>query len=363
MVVNCDQFNWANYVHAAYTYAQKKGFNIDYIFVENCHFTKWNFYEEDGTLIENVPIVLLNPTKTYSKIFKDAMEVMNFMSKDENVSSVVDELGFDSIDSSFNLRYGSVSQELVFKLKDSTFLNMNATAKIYFGDNNPISTELKKGMSLTECVDAINQWSFQEFSEWENSNKGTTGNSTILLNYNYSSNEEMNIARLEIDEGCNLEMEEPEISSNLRDWIHEYGLKSTEGLRKQSSWLRSGGYVNWNKPNAMLGAMQYIGKYSPKTKFVFLGIWNNSMSEKYIYPDGSVNPYDLFKSDSYKSGQISKESIKNIAEIFGWQYIDVDKLSGITPFNVTPTFNSYNNVHMEDAGYTRSAEIIARYVK
>lgn len=363
VVVNCDQFNWANYVHAAYTYAQKKGFNIDYIFVENCHFTKWNFYEEDGTLIENVPIVLLNPTKTYSKIFKDAMEVMNFMSKDENVSSVVDELGFDSIDSSFNLRYGSVSQELVFKLKDSTSLNMNATAKIYFGDNNPISTELKKGMSLTECVDAINQWSFQEFSEWENSNKGTTGNSTILLNYNYSSNKEMNIARLEIDEGCNLEMEEPEISSNLKDWIHEYGLKSTDGLKKQSSWLRSGGYVNWNKPNAMLGAMQYIGKYSPKTKFVFLGIWNNSMSEKYIYPDGSVNPYDLFKSDSYKSGQISKESIKNIAEIFGWQYIDVDKLSGITPFNVTPTFNSYNNVHMEDAGYTRSAEIIARYVK
>ena len=112
--VNCDGFNWAQYAHDAYTYAQSKGFNVDYILVENCHFNKWNFYNDDGSVKENVPIVLLNKTKVYSQIFEDAMAVMNFVNKDTNVAKVVDELGFDSIDSSFDLKYGTASQELVF---------------------------------------------------------------------------------------------------------------------------------------------------------------------------------------------------------------------------------------------------------
>lgn len=127
--------------------------------------------------------------------------------------------------------------------------------------------------------------------------------------------------------------------------------------------MRTGGAVNWSLPNAMLGAMQYMGKYSPKTKFVFLGIWNNSMQKDYIYEDGSVNPYVFLNSDSYKYGQISKKSTKDIAELFGWQYIDVDKLCGITPFNVSPTFNNYNDVHMGSEGYRVSAECIAKYIK
>ena len=69
------------------------------------------------------------------------------------------------------------------------------------------------------------------------------------------------------------------------------------------------------------------------------------------------------KSSSYKGGQTSKKSIKDIAELFGWQYIDVDKLCGISPFNVTPTFNDYNNVHMKKDGYRFSAECIAKYIK
>ena len=364
--VNCDGFNWAQYAHAAYTYAQSKGFHIDYILIENCHFSKWNFYNDDGSVKENVPIVLLNKTKVYSQIFENAMAVMNFVSQDANIAKVVDELGFDSIDSSFDLRYGTASQELVFSFSNGSTLSTDCVAKIHFGDDTSktISTTLSSGMSLTDCVDAINQWAFNEYSTWVNPSKGTQGNTKIILNYSSEvGGDSSTIANFEVTNSANLVMQPPTISVNTTSWIHQYGLKDTSGLRKSSSWLRSGGNVNWALPNAMLGAMQYMGKYSPKTKFVFLGIWNNSMQKDYIYEDGSVNPYDLMKNSSYKYGQISKKSIKDIAELFGWQYIDVDKLCGITPFNVTPTFNNYNNVHMKKDGYRVSAECIAKYIK
>ena len=364
--VNCDGFNWAQYAHAAYTYAQSKGFHIDYILVENCHFNKWNFYNDDGSVKENIPIVLLNKTKVYSQIFENATAVMNFVSQDANIAKVVDELGFDSIDSSFDLRYGTASQELVFSFSNGNTLSTDCVAKIHFGNDTSktISTTLSSGMSLTDCIDAINQWAFNEYSTWVNPSKGTQGNTKILLNYSSEvGGDSSTIANFEVTNSANLVMQQPTISVNATSWIHEYGLKDISGLRKSSSWLRSGGYVNWSLPNAMLGAMQYIGEHSPKTKFVFLGIWNNEMKEEYKYADNSVNPYDLIKSSSYQAGQTSKKSIKDIAELFGWQYIDVDKLCGITPFNVTPTFNDYNNVHMKKDGYRVSAECIAKYIK
>lgn len=364
--VNCDSFNWAQYAHAAYTYAQSKGFSVDYILVGNCHFGKWELYNTDGSLKENVPIVLLNKTKVYSQIFENATAVMNFVREDANVAKVVDELGFDSIDSSFDLRYGTASQELVFSFSNGNTLSSDCVAKIHFGNetSKTISTTLSSGMTLTDCVDAINQWAFNEFSTWVNPTKGTQGNTKILLNYSSEvGGDSSTIANFEVTNSANLVMQQPSISVKATSWIHEYGLKDTSGLKKSSSWLSSGGYVNWALPNAMLGAMQYMGEHSPKTKFVFLGIWTNQMKEEYKYANGSVNPYNLMKSSSYKYGQISKKSIKDIAELFGWQYIDVDKLCGITPFNVTPTFNNYNNVHMEKDGYRVSAECIAKYIK
>lgn len=219
-------------------------------------------------------------------------------------------------------------------------------------------------MTLSECVDTINQWAFDEYSTWTNPNKGTQGNTEILLNYSSTiGGDSSSIAKLEVTNGANLIMQNPTIVTNTTSIVNQYGLKDISGLRQAASWLRTGGSVNWSRPNAMLGAMQYIGKYSPKTKFVFLGIWDNYMKEDYVYPDGTINPYSLIKGSNYIQGQISKQSIKDIAEIFGWQYIDVDKLCGITPFNVTPTFNDYNNVHMKKDGYRISAECIAKYIK
>ena len=264
------------------------------------------------------------------------------------------------------MRYGTASQELVFSFSDGNTLSTDCVAKIHFGNDTSktISTTLYSGMSLTDCVDAINQWAFNEYSRWINPTKGTQGNTKIHLNCSSEiGGDSSAIANFEVTNSANLVMQHPSISVKATSWIHEYGLKDTSGLKKSSSWLRSGGSVNWFLPNAMLGAMQYMGEHSPKTQFVFLGIWNNEMKEEYKYANGSVNPYDLMKSSSYKNGQISKKSIKDIAELFGWQYIDVDKLCGITPFNVTPTFNNYNNVHMKKDGYRVSAECIAKYIK
>jgi len=155
----------------------------------------------------------------------------------------------------------------------------------------------------------------------------------------------------------------PVISVVASAFTVQYCSNAIAGLRVASNWLTAGGNVNWSRPHTMLGAMQYIGKYSPSTKWVFLGIWNNALSATDVYEDGSINPYLFLNSTSYKGGQNSKKATKNVSELIGGQYIDVDKLCGTNVFNAVPTFNNYNDVHPKQAGYIQAVDCIVRNVK
>lgn len=113
-----------------------------------------------------------------------------------------------------------------------------------------------------------------------------------------------------------------------------------------------------------MGALNLIGKYYPNAKVVVCGIGNYSTSEEdTIYTDGSINANAILNSSSQTQGLVSKEICRNFAEDFNLQFIDVDKLCGITPYNMYPTYYEYNNVHLKEAGYHLWAECIARNVK
>ena len=80
--------------------------------------------------------------------------------------------------------------------------------------------------------------------------------------------------------------------------------------------------------------------------------------EKAIYQKGD-NILVAAAAGSGKTAVLVERIINKITN----ENIDVDKLCGITPFNVTPTFNNYNDVHMKSDGYRVSAECIAKYIK
>jgi hypothetical protein len=365
IVANCDKFNWAQYAHVAYTHAASNGFSIDYILVQNSHFGEWNFYNNDNSLKENIPVVLLNPTQTYSTIFADASAAAAFRNQDSNIALIVSELGLNTIDSSFYLRYGTSTQELTFTFSSGSVLDTNVTVQLYFGSDasNFISVNLTSGMTISEVTDAINQWDFEQFSTWINPTKSTTGNTSIVLNYSHTVSGDGDSLATLVPLGSNLRLTTPEITAGYTRWPHLYGLKDTSGLNLSASWLKTGGNVNWSLPNAMLGALQYMGENSPLTKFVFIGVPNNSFDASYVYADGSVNPYGMMNGSSYTGGTKSRKSTKDFANLFGQQYIEINDTDGVSAFNVYPTFNSLNDVHCNATGYQLWAEIVSKNIK
>jgi len=363
VIPNCDGFNTSQTSHVIYTYCQNNNITLDYIIVANVHFAEWKFYDDNNVMIEYPPKIFINPTPTFSRLFSTAQDASIFFNTNAGIQEVVSELNFTTTDSTVYIRYGTAGQTLTFSFSSGTTLNTDTIATINFGTNT-VSTNLTTGMTIEECVNAINQWAFQEFTTWINSNKGVFGGVDIPLTYSsVVGGNSTEIGILTTSTVCNLQMNTPTISVVSSAFTLQYSSNDVSGLNIASNWLTSGGNVNWVRPHTMLGALAYIGKYSPFTKWVFLGLCNNNFLNSYVYPDGTINPYSLFKNNSYIYGQYSKKGLKNIAELFGGQYIDVDKLSGINPFNIVPTFNNYNDVHMKQEGYLRSLEVIVNNIK
>jgi len=363
VIPNCDGFNTSQTSHVIYTYCQNNNITLDYIIVANVHFAEWKFYDDNNVMIEYPPKIFINPTPTFSRLFSTAQDASIFFNTNAGIQEVVSELNFTTTDSTVYIRYGTAGQTLTFSFSSGTTLNTDTIATINFGTNT-VSTNLTTGMTIEECVNAINQWAFQEFTTWINSNKGVFGGVDIPLTYSsVVGGNSTEIGILTTSTVCNLQMNTPTISVVSSAFTLQYSSNDVSGLNIASNWLTSGGNVNWVRPHTMLGALAYIGKYSPFTKWVFLGLSNNNFLNSYVYPDGTINPYSLFKNNSYIYGQYSKKGLKNIAELFGGQYIDVDKLSGINPFNIVPTFNNYNDVHMKQEGYLRSLEVIVNNIK
>lgn len=153
---------------------------IDYLIIENCHLgdkTKWD------NAITSFPFVgyqkIVYPTKFNS------LADLNSHLTNELWPSIILELGINDIKKSIEFQYlASASQTLVFSFTEGETLNTDVTVTIKFGeDGNPINTTLTTGMSLDECVSKINDWAFQEYSDWTNANKGTTGITEIDLSY------------------------------------------------------------------------------------------------------------------------------------------------------------------------------------
>lgn len=350
-------YDWARYIQDYFD----ADITIDYVIIENCHFGSKEKWDKEVTSFPFVGFEkVVYPTKfnSYSALGQYA--------NSSNWTNIISELGINSIKKSIEFEYlASASQIIKFNFSEGEVLSTDTIVTIKFGNSQNIDTSLTAGMSLSECVSKINDWAFQEYSDWTNSDKGVTGITEI--NLSYSGGDDGNpeeLAEISQSVSSNLTFS-VEPSAKYNKFYYVYSLDTTEGLNTISNWFSHGSAaIGWFFPNPLMGALNLIGKYYPNAKVVVCGIgmYSTSQSDS-VYSDGSINANAILNSSSNTNGLISKEICKNFANDFNLQFIDIDKLCGITPYNMYPTYYDYNNVHLKEAGYHLWAECIANNVK
>ena len=335
---------------------------IDYLIIENCHFgdkAKW-----DNAII-SFPFVgyqkVVYPTKFNS--FAD----LNSHITNELWAGIISELGINDLKKSIEFQFlASASQTLVFSFTEGETLNTDVTVTIKFGeDGNQINTTLTTGMSLDECVSKINDWAFQEYSDWTNANKGTTGITEIDLSYSGGDDGNPDVlATVTYSVESNLQCE-VNFSDKYNSFYYVYSLATKDGLSTKSNWVAHGSSaIGWFYPQPLMGVISLMGKHYPNAKIVICGIGNYSTSEAdSVFSDGTINCDKILNSTSAKQGVTSWEISKDFAEKFKLQFIDIDHLCGITPYNMYPTYYNYNDVHLKGVGYNKWAECIANNIK
>lgn len=369
---NCDGFNWSQFVYVIKEWCLSNDIPFDYLFIENCHFAQWELESNPFIYFGETPILLNN-----GKPFCDFWEA--YYAWEHHTAEILDELGIYSKDNaSFKMRYvQSASQELFFEFNGGDALNMDTNIKISFSNQSFVVSSLTEGMSLEECVSQINQRAFSECSDWNNLNQGVSGEASIFLTYvGGKDNDPTAIATYEITAGSNLVMTAyPTVTCH----DHDYAFVGSENdsLTDKSKWIRAGGYNGWSYPNYMFGAIEWLQEKSPETNIVVLGIASYSSSNEVatyengiltnngsLYSDGTINPYAILNSTTALSGKRSKLSSKLLADKYDLQYIDLEQLCGITPYNMySEGFYRYNDIHPNAKGYQLWAECISLYVE
>ena len=349
-------YDWAAHIQHIYD----AGKTIDYLIIENCHLGSEQNWENMETLF---------PFSGYERI-----EYPDFNSREEyqgtvtsgNWSNIISELNITDIKKAIRFRYlTAASQTISFSFSDGETLTVDTIVSIIIGNGTKMDTSLTAGMTLEECVYAINDWAFQENSDWLNANKGTHGLTKITLTYSGGNDGDPN-AKAQISQSVQSNLVfDVEFTSTYTQMYRVYKLPDTSGLNDISNWVAHGSSaIGWFYPQPFMGAMYLLGKYFPNAKAVFCGIDSyNTSQEDSVFADGTINAEAIFSSQSHTDAKVSKQLTKKFAETFNYQYIDIGDLCGITPYNMYPTFYNYNNVHMKEAGYHRWAECIANYIK
>ena len=349
-------YDWAAYIQHIYD----AGKTIDYLIIENCHLGAEQNWENMETLF---------PFSGYERIeypdFNSQQEYLETVTSG-NWSNIISELNITDIKKAIRFRYlTAASQTISFSFSEGETLTADTIVSITIGNGTKMDTSLTAGMTLEECVYAINDWAFQENSDWLNANKGTHGLTEITLTYSGGDDGDPNAKAQISQSGQSNLVFDVEFTSTYTQMYRVYKLPYTSGLNDISNWAATGSSaIGWFYPQPFMGAMYLLGKYFPNAKAVFCGIdsYNTSQDDS-VFADGTINAEAIFSSQSYTDAKLSKQLTKKFAETFNYQYIDIGALCGITPYNMYPTFYNYNNVHMKEAGYHRWAQCIANYIK
>ena len=338
---------YEQYVDAMYAQAvraveqYKAGNEFDVIVMENVH------YHSDDKPEDVTPISIKN-TYSYGKVETtniDAWWKTNFSAV---VSSVSKKYG-----TVVNIQYSNISYILNFRGTPQ------AGIFTLIIDTQKFVVEVQQGNSLSEVIDLLNTWVFEDYCDWKNS---ASNNSTLTITYN-GEEEQIPLPSISYDAGTTGITMSYEKSTDYP--YAYYYFDSLENI--DNRWLDITYWTkveNWggdkNGTRILKGVFEYLLQNLPKvTLLCFAPIqWciRDIDRETYTTPAG-FNATAFMKSGYYQSGQ--KNLLLEVAKYYHLKTVSLEESGGINPVNYSQYYND-NDVHPTKEGYIKWAELLTR---
>jgi hypothetical protein len=269
-----------------------------------------------------------------------------------NGSSIINSFGEEArnIYSVIALPYTKTTKVIPFSASST----LSAGTVVLTIDGKSISTDIEAGTTLADAVKKINEWRFEDYSDW--SNKLYNENSIAI---SYTKNTAAPDVSIEFDGGTTgLTMGTITDASATENLYYYYTDYTFDNWGNTSHWTRL--YQWFPSYSIVKGAIEILQSKFPNARII---MWcpgaYNILEQDYT---SSFNINDFYANDEeYKKNRERQQKMKEIAEYYHIECIDVDAECGITPKNFTQFYN-FNNVHPKAAGYKRWGEVIGRYI-
>jgi hypothetical protein len=325
----------------------KNTYPIDYIIIENIN--DRNYQSNIGS-IEDKPFMRSN------KLIFPIAEVTNYT----DVKKYVD-TNINTILSSISEKDRKRGTILAFPYKGTSAATgsqiifsgniINDGVITITWDNKKYSTSVAKGMTISDAIDCILQYSFGAGCTDMKDND----NSMSIFYYTVSD-------RRVTDVDCG----NTGLSTEIKDtsnggYIYKYFIGDFISDWENKSY--------WNSDISLYstykGIIEYLKKELPQAKIYWAMPFSVSVdfsSSEFKNADGSWSQDKFIESKTYKTQKLIYDIQKEVCEYYGVPYIDMVKSSGMDITNIETFFNS-NNVHPKAIGYKRYAETIYEYLR
>ena len=314
--------------------------DVDVIILENVHF-KWNSPGAVTDKALKIDHVLTDATSYTSRSDITSAWANNF-------STIMAQFSSNrAVNSVVKSKYTNVIYSINFS--GSTIAAGTATLTI---DGEVFATEINAGMTLNEAVARINEWRFEDYTAWKNTQSG----SSILIQRTDGGSSAPTVTF----DGGTTGLSLTDVTNDSADVYvyHYFASYDVSDWDDSSKWIL---YSEW-APAYMLvkGAVEALQASFPKAKIIVWAPTSYNISEASYSSDFNIDNFYATET-SYLGNLKSQEVMQNVAEYYNLPFIDVNKLCGITPKNITQ-FNNFNDVHPKGAGYIRFGETIAQFM-
>ena len=356
----------------------KQGTPVDYIFFEYTHSyfeivnedpSKWYYCNPDITTSE--PFL----TSVYYD-FSDQTFVGHNEAKQywgAHFSEIVGKFS-PKPNAIIALKIGSKQQKVKFKLLGSATKGGNFTIKFTSstGEVYKMSMAIQSGMTLNDALSQINEIEFSNSgAKWVNKNAHSKiADGTLTFDYTGLMNEPDAAIKMDFEFGTTgITFDGTwNIETVTSDWLRGFYPHDVKKWTDPAQWHEvESNYDSYKWGKALI---ELLHKEIPSAKiFIFtmpIDMWDYTTNKteqgvSMLYPDGTFNVQALYNSPRHKRAVQNWKGWRTLADYYNVGFIDVANKIGISAIN-NPTYYPSNDVHPNDKGYDRVAEILAKEV-
>ncbi|WP_462342107.1 hypothetical protein [Phocaeicola plebeius] len=342
-------------------WVKTKGKKVDVLFIENINdLQKAYGYVKSISKIEDDDFFENQTINYFETIFNSSSEAYEYLKEHLNEIASTPQIG-----TVINSIYKDASRTSV-KIIVSSAAKADGTLTLNVGGRQ-YSCSISAQDDIQAILRKIEEWDYVGYNDILDSSSNAisfvadSGNASVRIENN--------------DTGAEITTENVEYSLSYATMA--FTSKNIEDFYVKEKW-NTNVYFYLNLYRCYKGLLSYLTKNLPETKIYwvmptrFIMNWNQPDS-KYVYQDGNFNHYAYYKKpenytgsqdDGGPGGQYDAlcDMQKEVCNMFGIEYIDINKKIGITLSNASTYYNS-NNVHPKTDTYKFWGKFIFETIK